>query len=232
MCSYWCLISKNTSLKNPSVIVYSEKDMCNEERHTLEQYTNSFVAKNSQSSFKVLNDLIAGFDSDSHLCGRQVKSKILHEINSSLIKKTSSGVEIDDALKGRHVLIVDDDTRNIFTLSLLINQVGMMVTIADDGQKALDILGGSESFDIVLMDIMMPVMDGYKAIEKIREQERFTQLSIIAVTAKAMAEDRNRCLEIGAIDYLAKPIEATELFRLMKKYLCRQKSLSKGEVEV
>jgi len=223
-------MSKNITLKKPPVVVYSAKDMGDEERHTLEQYTNAFVAKNSQSSFKVLNDLIDEFDSDLH--SRQVKSGSSHEINSSLIKKTSSGVEMDDVLKGRHVLIVDDDTRNIFALSLLLKQVGMMVSIADNGQKALDILAGSESFDIILMDIMMPVMDGYEAIEKIREQEQFEQLPIIAVTAKAMAEDRNRCLEIGATDYLAKPIEATELFRLMKKYLCRQKSLSKGEVEV
>ncbi|MBL1261550.1 MAG: response regulator [Thiotrichaceae bacterium] len=214
-------IGNDPYMTQPPVVVYSAKDMGDEEHEALAQYTHSFVAKNSRSSTKVISDLLAAFETSEQPGSSAVPISIASKVDSNIVKNTASGVEIDAILMNKHVLLVDDDTRNIFALSLLLKQVGMMVTIADNGKKALEILESNQSFDIVLMDIMMPVMDGYEAIKRIRAQDRFLNLPIIAVTAKAMSEDRDHCLEIGATDYLAKPIEATELFHIMKKSLCQ-----------
>jgi len=212
-------ISNSELIKQPPVVVYSAKDMGEQERQALEQYTNAFVAKNGRSSSKVLNDLLAEFDCITNVGRRDKSVSEGGGFDSEIIRKTSSGIVKDELLKGKNVLIVDDDTRNIFALSLILKQVGMTVTMADNGERALEILEESGPYDIVLMDIMMPVMNGYEAIERIREQTRYSDLPVIAVTAKAMAEDREHCIKIGASDYLAKPVEATELFHLMRKNL-------------
>ena len=124
----------------------------------------------------------------------------------------------DEILKGKNILLVDDDMRNTFALSGLLQKLGMTISMAANGQQALDKLE-DEEFDMVLMDIMMPIMDGYEATRLIKGQQRFHNLPVIALTAKAMPEDRQICLEAGANDYLAKPIDQERLLSLMRVWL-------------
>jgi CheY-like chemotaxis protein len=119
------------------------------------------------------------------------------------------------------VLVVDDDMRNTFALTTILEDKEMQVIIAENGQEALELLATQQDIDIVLMDIMMPEMDGYETIRKIRTQQRFRKLPIIALTAKAMKGDKTKCLEAGANDYLAKPIDADKLISLMRVWLYR-----------
>ena len=118
------------------------------------------------------------------------------------------------------ILIVDDDMRNSFALSKLLSDKGLIVRIAQNGQKALDLLA-QEAVDLVLMDIMMPVMDGYEAARRIRAQQEFKTLPILALTAKAMKGDRQKCLAAGANDYLPKPIDVDRLFSMLRVWLYR-----------
>ena len=122
-------------------------------------------------------------------------------------------------LSGIKVLLVDDDVRNIFALSLVLKQAGMIVLMADNGEKALKVLDERPDIDIVLMDIMMGGVDGFEAIKRIRQQDCFTSLPIIVVTAKAMKEDHEKCLSTGADDYLAKPLEIASLFTTIERWL-------------
>jgi len=124
-----------------------------------------------------------------------------------------------EVLAGKKILLVDDDTRNVFALSLLLKQMKMEPQIATNGQQALDLLDQNSDISIVLMDIMMPLMDGYEAIRQIRQQVRFDGLPVIAVTAKAEKEDAIKCMSLGINGYLSKPVEASRLFALMNEVL-------------
>ena len=121
-------------------------------------------------------------------------------------------------LKDKCILIVDDDMRNSFALSKLLSDRGIRVRMAANGQKALDMLA-EEPLDLVLMDIMMPVMDGYETIRRIRSQPQYHSLPVLALTAKAMKGDREKCLEAGANDYLANPIDVDRLLSLLRVWL-------------
>ncbi|MBB6672542.1 response regulator [Cohnella nanjingensis] len=120
---------------------------------------------------------------------------------------------------GKTILLVDDDARNVFSLTSLLNHHGMTVISAENGREALEILDARDDVDLVLLDIMMPVMDGYEAMARIRRDPRWRELPILAVTAKAMKEDRNKCLEAGASDYIPKPIQTEQLLSLLKVWL-------------
>jgi CheY-like chemotaxis protein len=124
----------------------------------------------------------------------------------------------DGLLKDKKILIVDDDVRNSFALSKLLSDKGISVRIAQNGQKALELLA-KEPIDLVLMDIMMPVMDGYETTKRIRAQQEFSTLPILALTAKAMKGDREKCLAVGANDYLPKPIDVDRLFSMLRVWL-------------
>ena len=113
---------------------------------------------------------------------------------------------------------MDDDVRNSFALSKLLSDKGIIISIAQNGQKALDLLA-KEPVDLVLMDIMMPVMDGYETIQHIRTQPEFKTLPILALTAKAMKGDREKCLAVGANDYLPKPVDVDRLFSMLRVWL-------------
>jgi CheY-like chemotaxis protein len=117
------------------------------------------------------------------------------------------------------VLLVDDDMRNAFALNKFLKSRGMEVTIANNGEKALDILKKETRPDIVLMDIMMPVMDGYETMKRIRKQKQFVDLPILALTAKAMDSDREECIKCGANDYLSKPVDTTKLLTMLRVWL-------------
>ncbi len=129
--------------------------------------------------------------------------------------------QTDDMLVGREVLVVDDDVRNIFALSSVLERRGMIVKSATTGREAIEILEKEPGVAAVLMDIMMPEMDGYETIHHIREKQNLKKLPIIALTAKAMKGDRDKCLEAGASDYLAKPVNTEQLLNTIKMWLYR-----------
>jgi CheY-like chemotaxis protein len=127
----------------------------------------------------------------------------------------------NEALKERNVLVVDDDVRNIFALSTLLENQGMTVLSATNGRDAIDILQKRDDLSAVLMDIMMPGMDGYETMREIRRHQEFRTLPILALTAKAMKGDREKCLDAGASDYIAKPVDADQLLSLLRVWLHR-----------
>jgi CheY-like chemotaxis protein len=138
------------------------------------------------------------------------KQRMLERLNSS-----------DEDLIGRTVLLVDDDARNIFALSSALERRGMKVLTATTGREAIDLIEATHDIALVLMDIMMPEMDGYQTMQVIRSQPTFRRLPIIALTAKAMLGDREKCLEAGASDYLAKPVNTEQLLSALRMWLHR-----------
>ena len=125
----------------------------------------------------------------------------------------------DYIFNGKKILVVDDDMRNVFALSKILKERGMEVIKADNGKTALETLNKNQEIDMVLMDIMMPQMDGYEAMEKIRKQAHFRTLPIIALTAKAMKDDKQKCIDAGANDYISKPVDVPRLLSLMQVWL-------------
>jgi CheY-like chemotaxis protein len=125
----------------------------------------------------------------------------------------------DEPLRGKKVLVVDDDIRNIFALNSLLERHSMQVISANNGQEAIKLVDDTEDLSLVLMDIMMPEMDGYETMRRIRATPKFRTLPIIALTAKAMKGDREKCLEAGASDYVAKPVNTDQLLSLVRMWL-------------
>ena len=140
----------------------------------------------------------------------EAKKRILRQIH-----------ETDPVLANRKVLIVDDDLRNIFALTSMLETHGMQVLYAENGQAGIDILQKTPDIDLVLMDIMMPGMDGYETMRAIRRIEKFHSLPIIALTAKAMKGDREKCVQAGASDYIPKPVDLEHLFSLLRVWRSR-----------
>ena len=124
-----------------------------------------------------------------------------------------------DAIKGKKILVVDDDMRNIFALSSALESYDLVVETANDGEEAIKKLEDIPAIDMVLMDIMMPKMDGYEATRYIRRQNKWAKLPVIALTAKAMKDDREKCIAAGANDYITKPVDMDRLIALMQLWL-------------
>jgi len=148
----------------------------------------------------------------------------LHKVENQLSAERQTMLRTarnrDRALEGRRILVVDDDMRNVFALTSALEHKGAQVDAARNGREALDKLHAQpDAFDLVLMDIMMPEMDGYAATREIRRVPRWQKLPVIAVTAKAMKDDQQRCLDAGANDYLSKPIELERLFSLLRVWM-------------
>jgi CheY-like chemotaxis protein len=129
--------------------------------------------------------------------------------------------ESQRVLDGKKALIVDDDMRNIFALATILDDQGMVIVSADNGRDAIRLVQNDPTIDIVLMDIMMPEMDGIATMREIRKLPRGKDLPIVAVTAKAMKGDREKCIEAGAWDYLSKPVETSHLLVVLRSWLCR-----------
>ncbi|MBK9400058.1 MAG: response regulator [Bacteroidetes bacterium] len=143
----------------------------------------------------------------------------LHQVENGSIKYSEVKERMENMLLGKVVLIADDDMRNIYSLTNILEQEGIQVLCAYDGLQAIALLKENKNIDMVLMDIMMPNMNGYEATMEIRKNPEWEHLPVIAVTAKAMTGDREKCMESGASDYLTKPIQVDQLISLMKVWL-------------
>jgi CheY-like chemotaxis protein len=149
----------------------------------------------------------------------------LHRVISELPVEKQQMLErlhnSNEVLRGRKVLVVDDDARNIFALTTLLESRDMDVISATNGHQAIELIKTTPDLNMVLMDIMMPEMDGYQTIGEVRKEPRFRNLPILAITAKAMKGDREKCLDAGASDYIAKPVNTDQLLSLMRVWLFR-----------
>ncbi|VVP85374.1 Sensor histidine kinase RcsC [Pseudomonas fluorescens] len=191
----------------PPVIVYTGRNLTRDEEADLLKYSRSIIIKGARSPERLLDEVT--------LFLHKVESQLSHE-RQRMLKTARSR---DKVFEGRKILLVDDDVRNIFALTSALEHKGALVEIGRNGREAIERLEQHEDIDLVLMDVMMPEMDGYEATRLIREQPRWRKLPIIAVTAKAMKDDQQRCLQAGANDYLAKPIDLDRLFSLIRVWL-------------
>jgi CheY-like chemotaxis protein/CHASE3 domain sensor protein len=191
----------------PPVIVYTGRNLTRDEENNLLKYSRSIIIKGARSPERLLDEVT--------LFLHKVESQLSTERQSML--KTVRGR--DRALEGRKILLVDDDMRNIFALTGALEQKGAIIEVGRNGFEAISKLDEIPDIDLVLMDIMMPGMDGLEATRRIRTDERFQKLPIIAVTAKAMKDDQEQCLKAGASDYLAKPIDIDRLYSLLRVWM-------------
>jgi len=196
--------------RTPPVIVYTARELSEEENRQLSRYTGSIVIKGARSPERLLDEV----------------TLFLHSVESTLSRDQQEIIRMqhnpDQVLQGRTLLLVDDDLRNTFALSKLLRKHGMSIIIADNGQMALEKLKESKSVELIIMDIMMPVMDGYQAMREIRAQKTLMHVPIIALTARAMPEEQEKCMAAGANDYLTKPVDIERLLTLLRVLLFRQ----------
>ncbi len=199
-------LRKDPSFVSLPVIIYTGKDLTPKEEETLKKYSESIIIKGLHSSERLLDET----------------TLFLHRVNQngkpSNTDTAANSVNDENIgeLKGKKVLLVDDDLRNIFALTHVLEDQQMKVVIAKNGKEALEQIKNNQNTDIVLMDIMMPEMDGYEAIREIRKLEAFKSTPILALTAKAMKGDKQKTIEAGANDYLAKPINHDNLLSQMR----------------
>lgn len=199
----------NDDVGFPPVIVYTGRALGREEEQRLRRYSKSIIIKGARSPERLLDEV----------------TLFLHSVEASLPtdqqRLLREARRRDTVLDGRTVLLAEDDVRNIFALSSVLEPLGVTLEIARNGQEAVDRLAERE-VDLVLMDIMMPEKDGLAAMREIRAQRHLQDLPIIALTAKAMPDDRERCLQAGANDYIAKPIDVDKLVSLCRVWCSRQ----------
>ncbi len=193
----------------PPVIILSDRDLTREEASALRAFTDTIIVKSGRSEERLLNEVRLFLHAVSATLPLGQRPPPPPMVASAALK----------ALAGRTVLVVDDDMRNSFALSKVLRARGLRVLLAQDGRKALVQLDNNPAIELVVMDIMMPGMDGCQTMREIRKEARWAALPIIAVTAKAMRGDRDKCLEAGANDYLSKPIDTDELFEMMNRLI-------------
>ena len=191
----------------PPVIVYTGRNLTRQEESDLLKYSRSIIIKGARSPERLLDEV----------------TLFLHKVESELSAQQQTMLKVarsrDRVFEGRKILLVDDDVRNIFALTSALEQKGMLVEIGRNGFEAISKLDEVLDIDLVLMDIMMPGMDGLEATRRIRKNARLQKLPIIAVTAKAMKDDQDQCLAAGCNDYLAKPIDLDRLFSLLRVWM-------------
>ena len=210
------------SINKCPVIVYTGKALTEEENERLLQYANSVIIKGVKSPERLLDEtalFLHRVVADMGPAGLPLEKQ--DTILNLWVPSTREVSDPNLAFSGKHVLVVDDDVRNAFALSRLLSDRGLKVSLARSGIKALEVLNGQESIDLILMDIMMPEMDGFEAMQRIRLQPRFRNLPILALTAKAMKGDFEKCIEAGANDYLSKPVDVERLLSLLRVWLYR-----------
>jgi CheY-like chemotaxis protein len=202
-------VQAEPKLRDVPMVVYTGKDLTPDEQARLQAMAKSVVLKDVQSPERLFDET----------------ALFLHRIIADLPE--SKRLMLDrlhgspDVLRNRKVLVVDDDARNIFALTTILENQEMNVMSATNGRQAIDIIKSTPDLSMVLMDIMMPEMDGYQTMREIRGDQRFKTLPILALTAKAMKGDREKCLQAGASDYIAKPVDTDQLLSLLRVWLYR-----------
>jgi CheY-like chemotaxis protein len=198
-------------LRDLPVIVYTGRDLSSQEETRLKKFARSIILKDARSPERLLAET----------------TLFLHRVEASLPqpqrRMLHDAATTDAVFKGKKVLIVDDDVRNIYALSSVLEEAGMTVAFAENGRAGIEVLNDTPGIGIVLMDVMMPEMDGYETMRRIRQMPQHKNLPILALTAKAMKGDREKCLAAGASDYVTKPVDPDQLLSLMRVWLYSNK---------
>ncbi|MDB4929388.1 MAG: sensor hybrid histidine kinase [Myxococcaceae bacterium] len=200
-------VKGDPAMREIPIIVYTGRDLTPEEETALKRATDAIIVKSVNSPEHLLDET-ALFLHRIEANLPESKRRMLQQVHQS-----------DPVFVGKRVLVVDDDVRNIFAITSVLERQGMVVTFAENGRKGIDTLKASAGVDVVLMDVMMPEMDGYETMREIRKEPRFGALPIIALTAKAMKGDREKCIAAGASDYITKPVEPDALLSLLRIWL-------------
>jgi CheY-like chemotaxis protein len=200
-------IQRDERLRDLPIVVFTGRELTDEEETELRRRAKSIVLKGVQSPERLL-------DETALFLHRVIGD--MPEAKQRMIEKLHDS---DEPLRDQKVLVVDDDVRNIFALNSLLERHGMNVITATNGQDAIKLLDSNPDLSLILTDVMMPEMDGYETMRRIREIPAFRSLPIIALTAKAMKGDREKCLQAGASDYVAKPVNTTQLLSLVRMWL-------------
>ena len=202
-------IKADNHLKSVPIVVYTGRDLTKDENALLTRLANTVVLKTANSQERLLDETML----------------FLHRVESRLPKDKQNIIRklhrTDEVLKDRKVLVVDDDIRNIYSLTNALEEEGIRCLTAENGKAAVKLLKENPDTEMVLMDVMMPEMDGYEATKTIRSMDKFSKLPIIALTAKAMKGDREKCLLAGMSDYISKPVNIEQLLSLMRVWLYR-----------
>lgn len=197
----------------PPVIVYTGRNLTRDEEAELLRYSRSIIIKGARSPERLLDEV----------------TLFLHKVEADLSTERRNMLKAargrDRVFEGRRILLVDDDVRNIFALTSALEQRGAIVEIGRNGREALEKLDRVADIDLVLMDVMMPEMDGLEATRRLRQDPRFEKLPVITVTAKATRDDQEQCLAAGASDYLAKPVDLDRLFSLLRVWMPKMERL-------
>ncbi|HVX40904.1 MAG TPA: HAMP domain-containing protein [Gemmatimonadaceae bacterium] len=202
-------VKSDPAMQDLPIIIYTGKDLTPEEETRLRRFAETIIVKDVKSPERLLDET----------------ALFLHRVEARLPEQKRRMLErlhnTDAVFAGKRVLIVDDDVRNIFSLTSVLEDHGMAVDFAENGRDAIAKLDANPGVDLVLMDVMMPEMDGYETTRAIRERPQFRNLPIIALTAKAMKGDREKCIAAGASDYITKPVDTEQLLSLMRVWLYR-----------
>jgi CheY-like chemotaxis protein len=191
------------------VIIHTGKQLTRREETRLRRYADSIIVKDAASPERLLDETALFLHRPPGALPTESR-RMLEQLHSA-----------DAVLQGKRVLIADDDVRNVFALTSALEARGMLVRFAENGREAIESLEADPNVDLVLMDVMMPEMDGHETTRALRADERFTDLPIIALTAKAMKGDREKSIAAGASDYITKPVDIEQLISLMRVWLYR-----------
>jgi HAMP domain-containing protein/CheY-like chemotaxis protein/signal transduction histidine kinase len=202
-------VKGDPEMRELPIIIYTGKALSPEEETRLRRFADTIIIKDVKSPERLLDET----------------ALFLHRVEAKLPEQKRRMLErlhnADAVFAGKHVLIVDDDVRNIFSLTSVLEDHGMRVSFAENGKQAIDVLKSTPGIDLVLMDVMMPEMDGYETTRAVRQIPELRNLPIIALTAKAMKGDREKCIAAGASDYITKPVDTEQLLSLMRVWLYR-----------
>jgi len=205
-------ISKDKDIVAPPTVIYSDRKLSTKEREKLSKYTHDIVVKDVHTNERLLDEMSLFLHSvEQNLPSNH--TNITDSITTQIRERKIDLKNID-----KTVLVVDDDMRNAYALCRSLERKGINTVIAPDGREALHLIDQNPEVNAVLMDIMMPIMDGYETIKEIRKQDRFKKLPIITLTAQARSKDKEKSLKVGANDYLAKPVDVEKLFKVLEKW--------------
>ncbi|MBA3749166.1 MAG: response regulator, partial [Solirubrobacterales bacterium] len=200
-------LKEDERLRDVPVIIHTGKALTRRDETKLRRYTDSIIVKDAGSPERLLSDT----------------ALFLHRSSTALPPESRRMIEqlqtADAVLEGKRVLIADDDVRNVFALTSALEMRGMVVRFAENGREAIESLDADPGVDLVLMDVMMPEMDGHETTHALRADPRFVDLPVIALTAKAMKGDREKSIAAGASDYITKPVDIEQLISLMRVWL-------------